>query len=32
LKASTVLPKPSIDQLFKDVYDELPAHLQEQQA
>lgn len=30
LKTATVLPKPDIDTLFTEVYDEVPAHLEEQ--
>lgn len=30
LKASSDLPKPSIDHLFSDVYEELPPNLVEQ--
>jgi 2-oxoisovalerate dehydrogenase E1 component alpha subunit len=30
LKAANDLPKPSIDNLFTDVYDEMPDHILEQ--
>ena len=30
LKAASVLQKPNIDSLFEDVYEKVPAHIEEQ--
>ena len=30
LKASSLMPKPSIDSLFEEVYDQVPYHIEEQ--